>query len=348
MRVVVDARARFNYASYYILGLRKVAGDGNVVFKAEPFKELSYNNTRDYNSGLPIIIINDDNSSKKIFIDYEDNAVIFQDRYEWADIYGKINATKELLASYSKMLPIGPAFGIQLYGRIRTLWEWMRIMLKIHDKTDIPVKTYLRDYVYSFVRRRPLEMYTTPCEVRNNYIFHASTLWYNEFAGSDTNKYRGDFLLAAQRAGMEIEGGLFYLGEGPSILREMPDYAKYKDIYRDFIYDKRLSMDDYIRKTKESVVVFNTPSVCGCHGWKLAEYLCMGKAIISTPLSREMPGEGLVHGENIHYATTQDEIYEAIVKIRDDADYRHRLEQGARDYFDKWLSPETVVKRLVN
>ena len=92
-----------------------------------------------------------------------------------------------------------------------------------------------------------------------------------------------NFLKACKKADLEIEGGLFYV-KSNSVLKEMPDYPKYKEEYKDFIYENRLSMDEYIKKTKESVLVFNTPSVCECHGWKLAEYLCMGKAIISTLL----------------------------------------------------------------
>ena len=105
-------------------------------------------------------------------------------------------------------------------------------------------------------------------------------------------------------------------------------------------------MDDYIRKTKESVVVFNTPSVCECHGWKLAEYLCMGKAIISTPLTREMPAP-LEHGKHVHFVNSVEEIYDAVVKINSDAQYRKRLEDGARRYYEKWVAPEIVIQRLL-
>lgn len=104
-------------------------------------------------------------------------------------------------------------------------------------------------------------------------------------------------------------------------------------------------MDDYIKKTLESVVVFNTPSVCSCHGWKLGEYLCMGKAIISTPLTRELPFP-LEHGENIHFVSSTEELYDAIVKINTDEAYRNKLEKGAKHYYMQWLAPEKVIERL--
>jgi glycosyltransferase involved in cell wall biosynthesis len=73
----------------------------------------------------------------------------------------------------------------------------------------------------------------------------------------------------------------------------------------------------------------------------------MGKAIISTPLTREMPGDGLVHGENVHFVKSEEEIYDAVVKINTDASYRRKLEQGARRYYEEWLAPEVVVRRLI-
>ena len=346
MRIIIDARCKYNYSSYYILGIRQLFGIRAVSYQTVPFLSLSYPSTREYNSGMPVIF--DDGKKKyKVFVDFEDRHKIEDDRYEWCDVYAKFNTAFGDTKKYPKLFVIGPAFGVTIDSRLKVLMNFMSHYLKARNHTSISAKAYLRDYVYSFVRRRRIEAYEKPVNIKPSYIFHASTLWYNEFAWTCTNKYRGEFLKACQKAGVEIEGGLFYLGEAPDILKEMPDYGRYKTEYKDFIYEKRLSMDDYILKTKASFVVFNTPAVCECHGWKLAEYLCMGKAIISTPLSREMPGEGLVHGKNIHFVHSTDEIYDAVIKIRDDEVYRQQLEQGARAYYEKYLAPDVVIHRII-
>ena len=80
----------------------------------------------------------------------------------------------------------------------------------------------------------------------------------------------------------------------------------------------------------------------------MAEYLCMGKAIISTPLTREMPGGGLIHGRDVHFVESVEDIYNAVVKLKDNPSYRHQLEIGAKAYFDQWLSPEKVIARLMS
>jgi len=347
MRVIIDARYKYNYSSYYILGIRRLFGNKTISYRIEPFRSIPYISYREYNSGMPVIF-NDGNRQHKVFIDFEDVSRVDENRYKWCDIYAKVNTAFGDTEKYPKLLVIGPAFGITIDNKVKVLADFVSHYLKARKQTSIHPKFYLRDYAYSFVRRRRIEEYEKPVDIRANYIFHASTLWYNEFAWTCTNKYRGEFLKACQRAGVEIEGGLFFLGESPDVLREMPDYGRYKVEYKDFIYEKRLSMDDYIQKTKASFVVFNTPAVCECHGWKLAEYLCMGKAIISTPLTREMPGEGLVHGKNIHFVNTIDEIYDAVIRIRDDAAYRQQLEQGARAYYEQYLAPEVVIRRIID
>ena len=342
-QIIVDPRLKFNYASWYLLGIKRLF-NWKIVYDVEPFRNLEYKNTADYNSGFAFII-RSKGQEKKFFVDTEDVAKIFEDRYGWCDVYGMVNPTTEQVAQYDKLVAIGPEFGVTLGSRFSTIIRCLKLFLKGCKYSNISFKNYLRDYLYTNIRRRPIEAYECETKVHHNYIFHASTLWYNKFAASDTNMYRGEFLKACKKAGINVEGGLFYV-KGESVLREMPDYPKYKEEYKDFIYESRLSMDDYIRKTKESVVVFNTPSVCECHGWKLAEYLCMGKAIISTPLTREMP-DPLEHSKHVHFVNSVDEIYNAVVKINSDEHYRKQLEKGARAYYEKWLAPEIVIKRLI-
>lgn len=342
--ILLDPRLKYNYASWYIYGMQKLYGASNIDYNIKSFKDLEYNNRLDYNSGFGFVYIENDNEYK-IFVDTEDRAVIANDKYKWCDVYGKVNPTKEQCEELDKLFPIGPEFGVTLGSKLNSVFLCFRNYLKARADTNIGIKDYLKDYLYTNIRRRKLAEYEKTLPIKPNYIFHASTLWYNQFAATDTNMYRGEFLKACKKAGMDIEGGLFYV-HGEDVLREMPDYPKYKEIYSDFIYDKRLSMDDYVRKTQESVLVFNTPSVCECHGWKLAEYLCMGKAIISTPLKREMP-EKMVHGEHIHFVNSLEEIYDAVVKINSDETYKMKLEKGARAYYEKWLAPEVVVKKLI-
>ena len=102
----------------------------------------------------------------------------------------------------------------------------------------------------------------------------------------------------------------------------------------------------WLEKTKRSAVVFNTPAFWNCHGWKLGEYLALGKCIISTKLSNDLPYP-LEHGKNIHYVeASQSSIQEAIEYILAHPSYRRKLEQGAKTYWNQYGTPEAALRLL--
>lgn len=72
----------------------------------------------------------------------------------------------------------------------------------------------------------------------------------------------------------------------------------------------------------------------------------MGKCIISTPLSNDLPAP-LVHGEHIHYVeNTEESMRDAVEYILAHPEYRHKLEAGARAYWEKYGTPEASLKLL--
>ena len=239
-QIVIDPRLKYNYASWYLLGIKRLLRGWKITYEIGPFKDIKYEDTADYNSGFAFIIRSKERE-KKVFVDTEDVAKIFEDRYEWCDVYGMVNPTIEQVTEYDKLIAIGPEFGVTLGSRFSTIIRCLRLFLKGRKYSSISFKGYLRDYLYTNIRRRPIEAYECETKVHHNYIFHASTLWYNKFAATDTNMYRGEFLKACKKAGINIEGGLFYVNSD-SVLQEMPDYPKYKEEYKDFIYESRLSL----------------------------------------------------------------------------------------------------------
>ena len=60
-----------------------------------------------------------------------------------------------------------------------------------------------------------------------------------------------------------------------------------------------------------------------------------------------MSGQPIGHCNHIHCVRSVDEMYDAVVKINTDEAYRKQLEEGARAYYEQWLAPEVVVKRII-
>ena len=118
------------------------------------------------------------------------------------------------------------------------------------------------------------------------------------------------------------------------------------DLFSDCISPASYPYQTWLQKTQQSALVFNTPAFWDCHGWKLGEYLALGKAIISTPLSNDLPVP-LTHGVNIHFVEDDiDSMRAAIQYIIGNPDYKERLEQGASAYWASYGTPEKSLELM--
>ena len=121
-----------------------------------------------------------------------------------------------------------------------------------------------------------------------------------------------------------------------------PQYETFKDR----IIHRKYGLDCCMEKMTLSAIAFNTPAVHGCHGWKLSEYLAMGKAILSTPIMNELPAP-LEHGRHVHFAQTDAEMWEGVEKLIHDPAYRAHLQGGARDDYRLHASPEAAIRVIL-
>ncbi len=340
-QVYIDPRCMFNYASYYILGCFNSVGPARVNYDISAFQNIRL----PYRHGVMLIFENGEHLRKNIFIDFHDSDHIIDHLYEWCDVYAKVNLhTGADLLARPKLLPIGPGFSIRLYNYPQLLKTLISNYALSSGFTETPLLYYLRDYLYTCIRRSPFALFnrSPSCD---NYIFAISTLWYDEYTAITTNRYRGVFIRESKKRS-RFEGGFFYIPD-KYVIKQNPEYERYRNEYADTISFKRYSNKAYITKTKQSSLVFNTPSVLGCHGWKLGEYLCLGKAVISTPMNNRMPGE-FKHGVHYHLVRTESEIGDAIDLILNDTVYRKSLENAAYEYYENYLKPEAVIRHIFN
>lgn len=343
-KIIIDPRSRINYASYYILGFYKVYGENVVVFDLIDFPKNT--TALDIERGCAVCVICDDGVKYNLFIDSHDSNSIVEGVYQWADVYAKVNVKRDD-ANREKLIAIGPSFGIRLWNPIKTMAIGIKNyrLCKNSVGFNIPMKSYLLNYAYTFIRREVFDAYYGCSNECDDYCFALSTLWYDNQTFSTTNRFRGVFAKACKQYYPIFEGGFFYI-PSKDVEEQFPKYREYLEEYKDMLITKRIGMNEYLKKTKQSAIVFNTPSVLGCHGWKLGEYLAMGKAIISTPLNNLMPGEFLPKQHFIE-AETESEINDAVLLLKQDEAMRQRLKIGAKEYFDAYLSPEAVINRIM-
>jgi glycosyltransferase involved in cell wall biosynthesis len=338
MRIIIDPRAKISYASFYIYGMYKLFGRSSVTFSGRYFRDLKQTDGYDdFDHYFAFIVKN--NGIRRFVIDYRDKSSINLNALRWADVYGKVNYNKSSfepsvgLSLMQKIIPIGPNFGIKIYDDLQTLTLLTINYYKCWKNLPVSFRSFIAGY--NWQRKRPKYKHYIVSALQGEYVFFISTL-YQTSHSLETNAFRAAFIGACKASGANFEGGLL-------ARKEDPEYYKYSDI----ITSLYVKPGEYLKKIKKSILVFNTPALWGCHGWKLGEYFAMGKAIVSTKLNNEMPSP-LVHGENIHFVESEAEIYDAVVRIINDPVYRKRLEDGSRDYYSEFLAPESVIKRLIN
>jgi glycosyltransferase involved in cell wall biosynthesis len=248
---------------------------------------------------------------RRLWVDADDMASIDEASYEWSDVVGKVNVLPADLESHPRVRALGPLFGL-------TVWPLPRGYLKLRHfiRPLSSARAALAGVRFQGLTRLPLDSYV-PQQSDPLYVFHRSRAWTGRHAGANGPRER--FIAALGSSDATADVGLV---------------------------DERISLGEYLSRTARSGVVFNSPAVHGCLGWKLGEYLALGKAILSTPIDRALPAP-LVHGVHLHVVDDDvDAMRDAIALLTTDHEYRRHLEHGARSWYDAHLTPARVVARL--
>lgn len=333
MKVYIDPLTDVDYSAYYIKGLYDAFGRHTVTFNAHHFREL--NDTKKFR-----FVTIQDKTIGKYIVDWGDDHLIDESDYNWCDQYGKINYNPEKtpVVHREKIVSMAPGFGVQVWGKYRSAY-YSLVNLISEISHVIAVKKFMAKY-YKQYKHLPLGCYE-PYEPNLNYVYSVNTLWNSdEWINNDdtVNQYRANFINVCKALSIvNFEGGFVY-----SHIKN--DNQRFEDL---IIEAPWIPKKTYIQKIKESTLVFNTPAWALCHGWKLGEYLAMGKAIISTPLLNALPSP-LEHGKHIHIVSgEEDAIKDAVELIISDKEYRNHLEKNAYDYYLKYVSPIQSIKLLV-
>ncbi|MGY5351959.1 glycosyltransferase [Wenyingzhuangia sp. IMCC45533] len=323
MIVIADASCNILYASYYLDELitnKKYT----FQFKSKPFVDLEHNNQ------YLALIVKTKTITKKIIVDFSNFDKIDQKALKWCDVYGKVNLNFNDL-HLDKMIAIGPLTAINVFNKLQTFYFSLSNYLKSYKR--IKNKKLFFSYYKGQLNRPALSEYIQK-EVTKNYLFFASSLWKKE---KELNDIRSNFITTCkEHSFINFEGGF-----APRTKNDIKGYEN-------LTMKTRIEKEDFLRKTLNSKFVFNAPSVGNCNGWRLVEYLAMGKVVLTTPIVRVMPGKFI---ENEHYILTngsKEDFNTKIDLILSDKNLCSMLAKNARNYFVKELIPSQVLSKLLN
>lgn len=336
MKVIVDPADDILYKSFYIYGLEKLYGADNVKISSTPFSGLSWS-TRNTKS-LRFVVQSGVKESKYV-ISCDDSYKIIPELYDWCDAYGSVNAnfTKTEPKYHQKLVSLCPSFAIRCWDMVSAV----RKCVETYPHRVGSPRKHLGKYK-RLLQRNPYQAYCPNDDlVKNDYIFHLSTKWISdEWNRNDecVNMTRANFIRACKKQpNLCFEGGLLL---SPSD----PNQAPFADCRA-----SHMTSGEWLRHTKESAIVFNTPAYWQCHGWKLGEYMALGKAILSTPLSNDLPVPltQVCKNGGIHFVENNYEcIADGVRFMINHKDYCNSLSKEIYEYWEKYGTPTASLRLL--
>lgn len=325
--IIIDPCCNILYASYYIYGLFEIYKSSDIHFSSKPFKGL----THDKHTFCLPFVIEDKRGGTRYCLDMSDsNECVYTSFYNWCDVYGKVNYNTAIHSGLSKIKPIAPNFSIKLWNKPSCLFHATINYLRAKGRVSFSYRDFWRVYASTLKRKRIDEIVYDHRHTDERYIFMVGRWWSGQ---NECNAARAKFIEVCKSIdSVSFEGGL------------VPEIGCVENV--SFPSLKKYSYEEYLVNTAKSLIVFNTPAYYRCHGWKLPEFLCLGKAIISMPFANELP-EPLTHGKNIWFVKDENEIKDAIIMLLENVSLRNKLEHGAREYWEQYCSPVNALKRFI-
>lgn len=321
--VVVHPASELSYASYVLEGLAAVLGPSSIRYSTDGFSE-------GFTGGRVLAFYRGDDPAARCFLAFHDHPRVRPRGMEWARVYGMVNVREEDVAG--GVVALGPTFGVRLTS------PWLTARHLVHASAwagirPVQAAAARARAAYQHQRRRTTIAHYQASPSDPDYAFFAAWPWVKH---TEVNPPRARFIEACHRApGLTFEGGF-----APRRRRDLPDVLALSA-------PRRYSIAEYLTKSARSAVAFNNPAVHQCHGWKLGEFLALGKAIITLPLSRALPAP-LEHGVHVHVVDGSPEsLDDALARLRGDHEYRRALETNAREWYERTLAPAALARRLL-
>ncbi len=228
--VTINPLMDFDYSSFYIYGLIKLFGKKNIRFVKSTFK---FANT----FGALSFIIQQGDTTTKYVISYNDSYEINEEYYKWCDVYGSVNANIKLTPEkyHKKLVSLAPSYSINEWNVMELSYLTFKNFWKVYGLVN--PRKYIGRYKKVLINTSAYkEFINENIKTKDNYIFHLSSLWYNdEWNKNDegVNLARANFIRACKSIKeLEFDGCL------------LPENKSSIDTFKDCLYHKRLSMNE--------------------------------------------------------------------------------------------------------
>lgn len=135
---------------------------------------------------------------------------------------------------------------------------------------------------------------------------------------------------------------------GKQFIGGIRDSSVARLIAPDLIVSKQYSeRSRYLKRLKNTDICIGTTGLHDSTGWKTAEYVALGKAIICEPLKYSVPGNFFV-GENYLEFSTAEACIDAVQRMFSNPDFVYQMKLNNLLYYYQYLKPDIMIKRTLD
>ncbi|NOT07154.1 MAG: glycosyltransferase family 1 protein [Gemmatimonadales bacterium] len=289
--------------------------------------------------------------TKQVVFDFHDRGdKIYPDPLDFADLYYKRQCGPETRpaagpAGAHKIRPLG----MTVAGFSRPAWRLVAAAIygSLHTsqaRQARPNLTKLLRQAYNDARLwlllpPPDSARANPTDAKQPLIVFQPRLWMTTPGSGDVFDVANDDRVETVRV----------------LQRAFPDMATIgivhspfaKQVAEPLLLHRHVNTEEHHRQLRSATVAVNCVGLSGSVGWKFAEYLAAGCAVVSQPIDKEFlaPIEAGVHYLPYHSPA---ECVELCRRLLDHPDLMARMGEVNRAYFEQWVNPPVHALHLLN
>lgn len=135
---------------------------------------------------------------------------------------------------------------------------------------------------------------------------------------------------------------------GDDFIGGIEDNTTSRKLCPDLILPKNLTIRiAYMRLMRKTSICVASTGLFNSIGWKIAEYVAAGKAIVSEKLNYQLIGDFEKDKNYLEY-TNVEECLEAVDKLYNNPDMIGRMKIANKEYFEKYQRPEKQIEYVLN
>lgn len=333
MNVKAFIGTQIAHVSQIFTGLAMLKSIGKIEIKFERDSEVRSSDA------IQRIEVN----GKKLIFDLADGFHYNKIFYEWCDLYFKRMLSPQMGIQFPKMRPYGLNYGVYGVGdklilRSMITRDYKFLLKNLGRRSSFLSKIFNPNLSYRSSLVRHFE--AQPSLNEELRIIYFTRLWNPANVKNDIkkeqresmNELRRDLVKRLRKEfGRQFVGGIMYSDFAAK-------YAPNETISNNAFLHK----SNYLENLRRSDIGIADYGLEFSVGWKLAEYVAMSKAIITTPINTLLPGH-FSEGDNYLSYSTIEEGLSNCEQLLADREQTLSIQKQNSLYYKDYLSPDVLI-----